>query len=489
MTVKHSKSYNKGNTIAVFVKVEENKNVLCSFENEHKELFEELVANNNFESSMPFAIAYAKSNRIIFVTYREVENYMSETWRVAGSLLVDAMKINAIKDIDVEIAPLFAEIGSIDSYKDFCSGMLLTTYTFNKYLGEKRSKHINKINSITLVSEHKEDTEVAIKEALHVYNAVSWTRDMVNEPSNVVNSITFVESAKKECESRGIKTTVIEKDEMEKCGLNGILAVNAGSHNPPKMLIAHYEHKNAKKTIVLVGKGVTFDTGGMSLKPDASMYGMKDDMAGAASVFGALYLISDSELEVNVIAIAPLTDNKTGGNAQNPGDIIRMYNGVTVEVANTDAEGRIILGDALAYGVEKFNPDYIIDIATLTGACTVALGRIATALFSNDSDLVDCMKEAGNETYERVWELPMFKEYEDYIKSDVADIMNIGGKNGGGAINAAFFLYNFIGDTKWAHLDIAGTAFISKARYYEPKNATGVGVRLLESFAKKVASN
>ena len=212
--------------------------------------------------------------------------------------------------------------------------------------------------------------------------------------------------------------------------MNGILGVNAGSKNPPRVFIAQYKKAKAKKNILLVGKGITFDTGGMSLKPSDSMLGMKDDMAGAAAVCGALFLISDMNLEANVTVVCPLTDNKTGSAAINPGDILKMYNGVTVEVVNTDAEGRLILGDALAYGIKKYNPDFVIDIATLTGACSIALGKNATGLMSNDNALSTAIKEAGNDTYERVWELPMFEEYKEQIKSDVADIKNTGGRYG-----------------------------------------------------------
>ena len=487
MEIKHASSYNKKNTIAVFVKVEDDSAILSSFEDEHRAIFEELVANNHFESCMPFAIAYSEAHRIIFITYTDVKNYTSETWRRAGSLLVSAMRVNAIKDIDVEVAPLFAEIASIESYEDFCCGILLSSYNFTKYLGAKRLKSVNTVSSVSLVSDNKKDTEEAIKNAITIYNAVEWTRDMVNEPSNVINSLNFVERATKECQDREIKTTVIDEKQMKTLGLNGILAVNAGSANPARMFIGEYRPANAKKTIVLVGKGITFDTGGMSLKSADSMYGMKDDMAGAAAVCGALYLIADKNLDANVIAIAPLTDNKTGSGAQNPGDIVRMYNGVTIEVGNTDAEGRIILGDALAYAIKNYQPDYIIDIATLTGACTVALGQIATAVLGNDKEFINVIKEAGDETYERVWELPMFEEYGAFIKSDVADILNTGGKNGGGTILAAFFLSHFTEGAKWAHLDIAGTSYLSKARYYEPKDATGVGVRLLTATVERLS--
>lgn len=308
---------------------------------------------------------------------------------------------------------------------------------------------------------------------------------MVNEPSNVINSLTFVDRAKKQAESRKITTTVLTEKELKTLGMNGILGVNAGSKNPPRVFIAQYKKAKAKKHILLVGKGITFDTGGMVLKPSTSMLGMKDDMAGAAAVCGALFLISDMNLEANVTVICPLTDNKTGSAAINPGDILKMYNGVTVEVVNTDAEGRLILADALAYGIKKYNPDFVIDIATLTGACSIALGRHASGLLSNDEALSAALKEAGNDTYERVWELPMFDEYKEDIRSDIADIKNSGGRYAG-VITAAQFLSYFTEGARWAHLDIAGTDMSDVNVKYISKGATGVGVYLLAKTVEKL---
>lgn len=488
MKLKHSINYGKKHTIAIFVKVEKEEPIVCTFNKQYQELFNKLVKDKYYTISMPFSVAHSDNTRILFVTYREVKNYTHETWKIAGNSLVNAMNENRIEDIEIDMAALFAEIASEDSYTSFCNGIILSNYAFTKYLSEKQLKDIHFIKNIILVSEHKKETEHAIEEASKTAKSVFWTRDMVNEPSNVINSVTFVERAKKEAASRKITATIIDEKQLKTLAMNGILGVNAGSKNPPRIFIAQYKNPKAKKTILLVGKGVTFDTGGMCLKSAEGMVTMKDDMAGAAAVCGALFLISDRNVEANVIAITPLTDNKTGSGAINPGDILKMYNGITVEVDNTDAEGRLILADALAYGIKKYKPDYTIDIATLTGACSIALGKWASGLMSKDDTLIKAIKEAGEETYERVWTLPMFDEYKDSVKSQIADIKNTGGRLGGAMVAAQFISY-FTEGAKWAHIDIASTSYFDKPKGYIPQGATGVGVMLLTKTVEKLIEN
>lgn len=485
MKLKHTINFIKKHTVAVFVKVEKEQLKVCSFNEEYIKLFNSLVKDKYYTTSTPFAFAFASNTRVIYITYKEVKNYMYETWKNAGASLVKIMKDLHIDDIEVDMAELFAEIASEESYIQFCLGIMLSSYSFDNYLGNKRLKEQSNIKNILLVSEHKKDTENAISKANQIASSIFWARDIVNEPSNVINSLTFVDRAKKQAESRKITTTVLTEKELKTLGMNGILGVNAGSKNPPRVFVAQYKKAKAKKHILLVGKGITFDTGGMNLKPSTSMLGMKDDMAGAAAVCGALFLISDMNLEANVTVVCPLTDNKTGSAAINPGDILKMYNGVTVEVVNTDAEGRLILADALAYGIKKYNPDFVIDIATLTGACSIALGKHASGLMSNDNALSSAIRDAGNDTYERVWELPMFDEYKEDIKSDIADIKNSGGRYAG-TITAAQFLSYFTEGARWAHLDIAGTDMSDVSVKYISKGATGVGVYLLAKTVEKL---
>ena len=485
MKLKHTNNFIKKDTVAIFVKVEKEKPKVCTFNDEYIKLFNSLVKDKYYTISTPFAFAFSSNTRVIYITYKEVKNYIYETWKNAGASLIRIMNQLHISDIEVDMAELFAEIGSEESYIQFCLGMFLASYSFDYYFGEKKLKEKNNINNILLVSDHKKDTENAINIASTISEHICWARDMVNEPSNVINSLTFIDRVKKIAEKKKLTAAVLDEKQLKSLKMNGILGVNAGSKNPPRLLCIQYKKPKAKKNIVLVGKGITFDTGGMSLKPADSMLGMKDDMAGAAAVCGALFLACDMNLDANVIAICPLTDNKTGSGAINPGDILKMYNGVTVEVVNTDAEGRLILADALAYGIDKYKPDYIIDIATLTGACSIALGRYATGLLSTDDKLSRAIKDAGDDTYERVWELPMFDEYKEQIKSDVADIKNTGGRHAG-AITAAQFLSYFTEGTNWAHLDIACTSISDSNDKYLTKGATGVGVYLLEKTIEKL---
>jgi leucyl aminopeptidase len=282
-----------------------------------------------------------------------------------------------------------------------------------------------------------------------------------------------------------IKVRVIEKEEMESYGFGGILAVGRGSSSSPKLIVIEYSGSTKNdKPIAVVGKAVTFDTGGISIKPSEKMEEMKYDKCGGCNVIGIMKAISDLDFKTNVIGIIPAVENMPSGDSYRPGDIIRMYNGKTVEVLNTDAEGRIILGDALAFVVKTFAPQAIIDMATLTGAAIVALGSNVAALVGNSRDLVTKILQYSNQTGEKIWELPLFDDYKEQLKSSNADIKNIGGR-GGGAITAAAFLSYFVGDTPWVHLDIAGTAWNqdgTKEKYYNPKGATGFGIRTIVRF-------
>jgi leucyl aminopeptidase len=282
-----------------------------------------------------------------------------------------------------------------------------------------------------------------------------------------------------------LKVSIIEEGEMESKGFGGILAVGKGSSSSPKLIVLEYSGttKN-EKPIVIVGKAVTFDTGGISIKPSEKMEEMKFDKCGGCNILGIMKAVSDLNLESNVIGIIPAVENMPSGSSYRPGDIIRMYNRKTVEVINTDAEGRIILGDALSYGVKIFAPKAIIDMATLTGAAIIALGTNVAALVGNDKELVTKILECSNHTGEKIWQLPLFEEHKEQLKSSNADIKNIGGRPAG-AITAAAFLSNFVDDIPWVHLDIAGTAWNqegTKEKSYNPKGATGFGIRTILKY-------
>jgi leucyl aminopeptidase len=275
---------------------------------------------------------------------------------------------------------------------------------------------------------------------------------------------------------------VLERAEMHKLGMGALLAVTAGSHQPPKLIVLRYNGgAKTAKPIVLVGKGITFDTGGISLKPSGEMDEMKFDMSGAGSVLGAIRALAGMKAPVNVVGVIPTCENMPGGQATRPGDIVKTLSGQTVEILNTDAEGRLILCDALEYA-GRYNPEVVVDIATLTGACVVALGHIATGLFANDQKLADEIRAAGEDAFDRVWQMPLWEEYQEGLRSNFADFANIGGRPGG-AITAASFLARFTRKYRWAHLDIAGTAWKSGRE----KGSTGRPVPLLVRFALRHA--
>lgn len=316
--------------------------------------------------------------------------------------------------------------------------------------------------------------------------------DLVNAPGNVATPEMLAETAAESAKKWGYSITVLSKKEIEKEGLGGLLAVNKGSDLPPKFIIMEYKPqpkgKEGYPKVGLVGKGVTFDTGGISLKTGPNVHYMKSDMAGGGAVIGAMEAAARLKLPVHLIGIVPATDNKTGGSAQNPGDIITTYAGISVEVEDTDAEGRLILADGLAYLKKHFNPDVIIDLATLTGASVISLGNAAAALFSNNDDLAGKLSEAAEKTGEKVWRFPLWDEYNKLIDSTVADVKNYGGPPAG-AITAAKFLEKFIdGHPAWAHLDIAGVAF-TESDFAKGKSATAYGVRLLLEYLSTLKDN
>jgi leucyl aminopeptidase len=280
----------------------------------------------------------------------------------------------------------------------------------------------------------------------------------------------------------GLKISVLTEAQLKQKKFGALLAVAAGSSHPPRLVELSYKPKGAKKTIVLVGKGVTFDTGGISLKPSAGMEAMKSDMSGAAAVAATLIAIAQLKPGHHIVGVLPIVENMPSGSATRPGDIVTSYAGKTVEIGNTDAEGRLILIDAMAYAVKKYKPDVLIDLATLTGACLVALGEKLAAVFSKDDELAQAIVTAGQVVHERCWTMPMPEDYKEQLKSDYADINNMPSTRYGGAITAALFLSEFVGETHWAHIDIAGPAFGKKGSDYCGPGGSGFGVRLLCNF-------
>ena len=323
----------------------------------------------------------------------------------------------------------------------------------------------------------------AVSHATAIANGVFFARDLANLPPNVCNPTYLAKQANKLAKNTDIKTTIMNEKAMRKLGMNVLLSVSQGSREPAKLITMQYQGAaKSKKPFVLVGKGVTFDTGGISIKPSANMDEMKFDMCGAASVFGTLVAVTQLKLPINVIGVIPAVENMPGGGATRPGDIYTSMSGQTIEVLNTDAEGRLILCDALTYSKE-FNPAAIIDIATLTGACVIALGKHASGLLSNHQPLAQALLDAGESSADRIWQLPLWDDYQQQLKSPFADMANIGGREAG-TITAACFLSRFTKDMHWAHLDIAGTAWLSGNK----KGATGRPVPLLTEYLLRQCS-
>ena len=364
-------------------------------------------------------------------------------------------------------------------------GMILGNYQFIRYKKD-REKEKNFLKEIRLKSKHA--GEESVRELNAVCDAVFRARDLVNEPQNVLTATRMAQAFSDMGRAAGFKTEVFRKNKIRALKMGGLLAVNLGSEEPPTFTVMEWKPRNAKnkKPIVLVGKGVVYDTGGLSLKPTLnSMDYMKCDMGGAAAVACALYGIARAKLPVHVIALVPATDNRPSGNAYAPGDVITMMSGQTVEVLNTDAEGRMILADALHYA-KKYKPELVMDFATLTGAAATAVGGYGIVCMGTATESVkNKMKDAGNRVYERLAEFPFWEEYDELIKSDIADMKNIGGPVAG-AITAGKFLQRYT-DYPWMHFDIAGPAFLHLGSSYRGKNGTGYGVRFIFEFVRSMA--
>jgi len=415
-----------------------------------------------------------KPERILLVGLGKKKEVSAENIRQAGGKAAAHLCGQGMKKIAVSTT-------LISSLKlplvNLVEGALLGLYTFNRYRKEKNSK---KVESITILSKSSKRLADELKWTRTVISSVYFARDLINTPSNDMTPSDLANAAVS-LRQKNLSVKVMEKKDAEKLGMGAYLSVAKGSKEPPKFIVLEYKGSKGKP-LALIGKSITFDSGGISLKPSDGMEKMKYDMAGGAAVLGVIKAASALKLPVNLIGILPATENLPGGSATKPGDIAMSITGKTVEIINTDAEGRLVVADAIGYA-KRFKPKAIIDIATLTGACSVALGNEAIAMMGNDRKLLDKIKKSADNTYERVWEMPLLDEYKEYIKSDVADVKNTGGKSGS-LVTAAYFLYEFAEKTPWVHLDIAGTAWVEKDKPYIPKGASGICVRLIMDLIK-----
>lgn len=373
----------------------------------------------------------------------------------------------------------------------FVEGIMLGQYVFDVYkkVSDEPKILIDEITIFAGSAEASERLREGCERTVIICQNVNWARDLANMPPNHLTPTALAAQAQEISDESGCDCTILDEQQMADLGMNALLAVSKGAAEEAKLILLHYTHPEAENTLAIVGKGITFDTGGISIKPSQGMEEMKFDMCGAAAVLGAMRSLCELKPKINIVCVVPTSENKTGAEAYLPGDIIRAYNGKTIEIHSTDAEGRMVLADALAYAIEKYSPDAIVDAATLTGACVVALGHYAAGLMSNNADLSADLQLAAEASGERLWPLPLWKDYARLMEGNHADLNNTGPRGEAGAITAGCFLQEFVGDTPWAHLDIAGVAWGGKhISYWDPNHATGFGVRLLTQWIIDMAS-
>lgn len=444
-----------------------------------------VIKNENFkgEYGKIYQLPLINENKKIFIaglgkhtefTYEKIRNLSAKLIKLCEE------NQNAKKAVSIlhgaGIAGLNAELCA----QMITEGVISGTYSFDKYKSEKKEHKIEEFIIAEIDDKKFEQATLGIKNGTIIGTSVNNARNLINESSQYLYPETLAEYAKN---YSGVKTTVYDKQQIKAMGMNAFLAVGQGSVHEPKLIHMEYKCKNPKRKIAIVGKGITFDAGGLDLKPAASMLTMRDDMSGAAAVITTMQAIAKLQPDVEVHAIVAACENMPSGSAYKPGDVIIAKTGRTIEIDNTDAEGRVTLADALAFA-EELKVDEIIDIATLTGACMVALGNVASGIMGNNEEKIKDFIQTGNTVGEKYWQLPMFEEYGDTLKSDIADTKNTGGRMGG-ASSAGIFLSKFIKNTPWIHIDIAGTAFIDSTNSEGIKNATGVGIRSLIKYITK----
>ena len=432
----------------------------------------------NLKNDNSNSIYHLNLDNKIVVLIPVKKKFKFNDYEVLGAQFYDYLKKNSFKKISIN-----KNFVDINNYNRFIHGLKIKSYEFNLYKGIKK-KNLFLIEA--LINRSKKD-KINIQKFNSIEAGVNFARDLVSEPPNVLFPKEYVNRLLK-LKKIGIKVTVYNEAKMKKLGMNSLLGVGRGSSKQSYLVTLEYygNKKNRSKLFSFVGKGVCFDTGGISLKPARFMEEMKYDMAGSAVVSGLMQSLALRKAKINVVGVVGLVENMPGGNAQRPGDIVKSYSGKTIEVLNTDAEGRLVLADALTFTEKKFKPKFIIDLATLTGAIIVSLGEEYAGLFSNNDELSEKLYKVGLEVNEKVWRLPLNKNYDKLINSSIADVQNINYSGGAGSITAAQFLQRFIlKNTPWAHLDIAGMAFSKKAANLNPSGATGFGVRLLNQLIEK----
>ncbi len=430
------------------------------------------------------------AERVMLVGLGKEKNAGLEYLRQAAGAMVGALQARRLTVFATDLVQCPLKGTSLAARAQAVSeAVILASYRFDRFRTENTEDLSPALKEVRLLVEKPSlvaEAEQGVQDAHCICRGVVLARNLVNEPGNVKSPEFLAEQARTLAKEVGIEVTVLEKKALVKEGFGGMIGVAQGSERDPRLIVLEYKGGNGEaRPIVLVGKGVVFDAGGISLKPAEKMDEMKMDMAGGAAVMGTLLAVAAMKLPVNLVGIVPAVENLPSGTAMRPGDILTSLSGRTIEVLNTDAEGRLILADALTYA-KRFDPRVVIDLATLTGACIIALGHHASAVLGNHDGLIRQLIKAGEQSGERLWQLPLWDEYGAQIKSDVADVKNTGGRPAG-TITAAAFLQKFAAEFTWAHLDIAGTAWEEKGRPYISKGGTGVGVRLLVQYLRKIA--
>lgn len=435
-------------------------------------------------------LLYHQRAKFLFVGMgKEAEWTVEKIRSAAGSAVSSAKDLKltsfSLHSYEKALSPTYLLRG-------LAEGLLLGNYTFDKYLSEDHKEKKKPIEEVSILLHNPSPAFTKeIERAQIIAGNVNRVRDLVNECTYVVNPPALAEVAKKACALPNTKVTVFDEKKIQALGMNLLLAVSSASKYPPRFIVVEYNGaKNSKEKIAFVGKGITFDSGGLNLKPTGYIETMRQDMAGAATAIFILKTLAELRVPINAVAVVPTCENLIGKGAYKPGDIFVSYSKKTVEIKNTDAEGRLVLGDALGYTVKNIKPSLIIDMATLTGAIVVCLGNTVAGMMTNQEKENAALMEASKATGEKIWQLPIYDEFREAVKSDVADLKNVGFEKGAaGSITASTFLEAFVEKTPWIHLDIAGTAWADKANGYVPKYGTGFGLRLLVEFVERKAKH
>ncbi len=420
----------------------------------------------------------------------DVKKYHELDYQKIGAKIFNAINANKINSLVIKNNNLISD----ENLAHIAFGMLLQSYRFNQYFEKRKSEKEISLNEVEIIITEAKKANSCFDDLSLVAQNVFLVRNLVSEPGNVLNPETYAKFCQ-EIKCKGLEIEVLDEAKMSKLGMNSLLGVGIGSAKKSNLVILRWNGgKKDDAPLAFVGKGVTFDTGGISIKPSANMEDMKTDMAGSAVVVGLLKLLAERKAKVNAVGVIGLVENMPSGEAQRPGDVVKSMSGQTIEIVNTDAEGRLVLADAIYYTINQFKPKILIDLATLTGAIIVCLADIYAGLFSNNKDLAEQLIDSGEKTAEKLWQMPIGSEYDEMINSDIADMKNVGSGRGAGSTTAAQFIKRFISDedgkeVKWAHLDIAGVAWKGKGDQFATKGATGFGLRLLDRMVRDYYEN